>query len=55
MAEGKTRLPSSYGGIMRYFEDYKSKILIKPGHVIFFTIIMVIVVIAIHIIAPPIG
>ncbi len=38
-------MPSGMGGLMRYFDEYKSKIRIKPGHII----IMVVVVMAIMI------
>lgn len=38
-------MPSGMGGLMRYFDEYKSKIKIKPGHII----IMCVVVIAIMI------
>lgn len=30
MADNKINLPSSGGGIVRYFEDVKSKLEIKP-------------------------
>jgi preprotein translocase subunit Sec61beta len=37
----KVSMPSSYGGITRYFEEYKSKIVIKPGHVIFLSLLVI--------------
>ncbi|HII17270.1 TPA: preprotein translocase subunit Sec61beta [Candidatus Woesearchaeota archaeon] len=27
-------MPSGMGGLMRYFDEYKSKITFKPGHII---------------------
>lgn len=42
-------MPSSGAGITRYFDDYKSKIEFKPGHIIVMTIIVMIVVILLHI------
>ena len=27
-------MPSGMGGLMRYFDEYKSRIRIKPGHII---------------------
>ncbi len=45
MAQEKITMPSGIGGLMRYFDEYKSKIRIKPGHII----IMVVVVMAIMI------
>jgi len=46
MAEDKIKMPASFGGLTRYFEDYKSKLEIKPEHVIF----LIVVVIAIEIV-----
>lgn len=43
MAEDKIRMPSGQGGLVRYFDEYKSKIEFSPGVVI----IMCLVVIAI--------
>jgi len=45
-------MPSSYGGIVRYFEEYKSKIELKPDHIVFIAIVSIIVVIALHAINP---
>ena len=41
--DNKISMPSGIGGIVRYFDDYKSKIEIKPGHVL--VLIMFIIVI----------
>jgi preprotein translocase subunit Sec61beta len=49
MAKDKTRMPMSTAGITTYFEDYKSKIEFKPGHIIIFSIVVVLVVVALHI------
>ena len=46
MAQTKVGLPSSGAGIIRYFDDYKSKIEFSPG----FVIVMVILVMIIEII-----
>lgn len=43
--DNKISMPSGMGGLVRYFDEYKSRIRIKPGHII----IMVIVVMAIMI------
>ncbi len=42
MAQDKIQMPSSSGGLVRYFDDYKSKITFSP-----ITVIIVIVVIII--------
>jgi len=41
----KISMPSSYGGIVRYFEEYKSKVVLKPGHVIFLALLVILSVI----------
>ncbi len=49
MARDKVNMPMSTAGITRYFEDYKSKIEFKPGHVILFAVIIMLAIIALHI------
>jgi len=46
--QDKIQMPSSGAGIMRYFDDYKSKIEFKPEHVVILTILIVIIVIVLH-------
>lgn len=36
MADEQISMPSSQGGLVRYFNEYKSKIRIKPIHVVAF-------------------
>ncbi|MDP6641780.1 MAG: preprotein translocase subunit Sec61beta [Candidatus Nanoarchaeia archaeon] len=43
MADEKIQMPSSGGGLVRYFEDYKSKLQFKPHYVIAFILIVVII------------
>lgn len=31
--KGQTRMPSSFGGLVQYYSEYKSKIVLKP-HVV---------------------
>jgi len=38
----KISMPSSTAGITRYFDDYKSKIEFKPGHIIILIAIVII-------------
>jgi preprotein translocase subunit Sec61beta len=49
MAEDKIALPSSYGGILTYYNEYKSKIPIKPEIVVILTIFVIIFVVLLHI------
>jgi preprotein translocase subunit Sec61beta len=44
--------PMSTGGIMRYFSDYKSKIIIKPGYVMLLSLLVIITVIMLHALSP---
>jgi preprotein translocase subunit Sec61beta len=45
----KMQMPSSGAGITRYFDDYKSKIQLKPMHVVVLAIIIVVVIVILHI------
>lgn len=47
MAE-KIQMPSSGGGLIRYFDDYKSKIEIKPMVIIIAIIIVVLLELYLH-------
>lgn len=48
MAKNKINMPQSSAGITRYFDDYKSNIEFKPGHIVFLAIIVVLIVIALN-------
>ncbi len=48
MAKERLHIPASTAGITRYFEEYRSKVEIKPGHVIGFAIFIGILVLALH-------
>ena len=48
MAQDRISMPSSQGGLIRYFEDYKSKVSLKPGHVIVLVIVVMIIIILLH-------
>ncbi len=39
--DNRISTPGSFGGLMRYEEEYPSKINIKPAHVIVFLILIV--------------
>lgn len=49
MAEDKIRMPASFGGLTRYFEDYKSKLEIKPEYVLFMIVVVIVLEIALRI------
>jgi len=43
MKPGKVNMPMSTAGITRYFDEYKSKIEFKPGHIVILIIIVIII------------
>ena len=48
MAQDKISMPSGMGGLVRYFDDYKSKLEFKPGHVVVLTILIIVLMILLH-------
>ena len=42
MADSSVNLPSGFGGLMRFKEEYASKFNLKPIHVIAFIILIII-------------
>ena len=49
--DNKIHMPSGIGGLVRYFDEYKSKVEFKPGHIIILVIAVILVVIALHTLA----
>ena len=47
----KLRLPASYGGIMEYYDEYTSKIVISPWTVIILGILLIAIVFVLHSVA----
>lgn len=48
MADDRIQMPSGMGGLVRYFEDYKSKIEFKPVWVVVFIIGVILIEILLH-------
>lgn len=48
MAQDRINMPSSMGGLVRYFDEYKSKIEFKPGVVIVLCLVVMIIIILLH-------
>ena len=48
MAQEKMQMPSGMGGLVRYFDEYKSKINFKPGTVVIFIVIVLIIEFMLH-------
>jgi|TARA_Y100000310_G_scaffold167856_1_gene167786 preprotein translocase subunit Sec61beta len=43
MAKDKISMPSGMGGLVRYFDEYASKIRFKPGHIIVLSVVVIII------------
>ena len=48
MAQDKVSMPSGIGGLVRYFDEYKSKIKFKPGHIIVLSIVVIVIMIFLY-------
>lgn len=48
MAKDKVNMPMSTAGLTRYFDDYKSKIEFKPGYVLVFSILVIVIIALLH-------
>ena len=48
MADERIRLPSGIGGLVRYFDDYKSKIEINKIYFIAFVVLVVVFYLFVH-------
>ncbi|MBS3075730.1 preprotein translocase subunit Sec61beta [Candidatus Pacearchaeota archaeon] len=44
MANNMINMPSGMGGLMRYNEEYKSRFMISPAHVVIFMILIAVFV-----------
>jgi preprotein translocase subunit Sec61beta len=48
MADNRISMPSGMGGLVRYFDEYKSKIEFKPGHIVIICIAVIIIMLILH-------
>lgn len=42
MANQGISLPGGFGGLMRYSEEYASRIMLKPAHVVIFIALIIV-------------
>ena len=49
MSDKKVNMPASTAGLTRFFEDYRSKIEFKPGHVIILAVVIMLITITLHV------
>lgn len=52
MAQEKISMPQSGGGLVRYFDEYKTKFEISPKTVIWMIVLVIIIVSLLHIFGP---
>ena len=52
MASEGVSMPGAFGGLMRFSEEYDSKIKFKPGHVIAFVVAIILFVLALNLLRP---
>lgn len=45
----KVSMPSSTAGITRYFDEYQSKVKLKPGHVIILCVVVIVLTLLMHV------
>ena len=41
-------MPSGMGGLVRYFDEYKSKFTFKPGHIVILSIVIIVIMLILH-------
>ena len=49
MVDNRINMPSGMGGLVRYFDEYKSKIKFKPGHIIVLCIVVIAIMVFLYI------
>ena len=49
MADNKIQMPSGMGGLVRYFDDYKSKIEFAPEHLLAAIVLVIVAEILLHV------
>ena len=52
MAKSGINMPAGFGGLMRYNEEYKSKFMLKPAHVVAFIISVIAFVVMLKVFFP---
>ncbi len=50
--DSKMSMPGTFGGLMRYDEEYKSRFMLSPYHVIGFLVIVMLFVLALKVFWP---
>ena len=48
MANDRISMPQGMGGLVRYFDEYKSKIKFKPGHIIVLCVVVIVIMVLLY-------
>ena len=48
MADNRISMPQGMGGLVRYFDEYKSKIKFKPGHIIVLCVVVIVIMVLLY-------
>ena len=48
MSNDRIQMPSGMGGLVRYFDEYKSKIEFKPGHIVLLCVIVILIMVFLY-------
>ena len=48
MANDRISMPQGMGGLVRYFDEYKSKIKFKPEHIIILCVVVIVIMIILY-------
>lgn len=48
MPQDKISMPSGMGGLVRYFDEYQSKIKFKPGHIIVLSVVVIVIMLFLY-------
>lgn len=46
--DNRISMPGAYGGLVRYYDEYRSKLQVKPAHVIVAIVLVVLFEIALN-------
>lgn len=51
-SDNKISMPGAFGGLMRYDEEYKSRFMLSPAHVLAFILVIVVFVVVMKVMWP---
>ncbi|HLC47160.1 MAG TPA: preprotein translocase subunit Sec61beta [Candidatus Nanoarchaeia archaeon] len=47
-SDNRVQMPSSMGGLVNYHEEYESKVMLKPEHIIIIIGIVIVLILLLH-------